>query len=227
MAPEFFFHGTRPNATFDREPPTGSQPATQQTDPTANNDAPGDPTAAYWQGAYSGTLDGSLNIRWYWSTANPIGVLIRVDAVVTVFADANADGTPQKDKIVGRANVAFSVDPAEPQENISNIPVDGTARQQLGGRRHRQRRGGLCDPPAVGAADLQRPAATGRQRRRRTGSADAGGSGGNGGGGDRGGQAGTGSGVTVPVLPATGGGSTVVLLGAAALGAVAVLRRRS
>lgn len=131
VAPDFFFHGAKPEATFDREPPTGSQPATQQTDPTANSDAPGDPTAAYWQGEYSGTLDGSLNIRWYWSTVNPIGVLIRVDAIVTVFADANADGTPQKDKIIGRANVAFSVDPREPQENISNIPVDGTATENL------------------------------------------------------------------------------------------------
>ena len=132
VSPDMFFHGARPNATFDDQPPAGSEAKTQQTDPNANQDVPGDPAAAFWEGDYTGTLDGALSFRWFWSSPNPIGTLIRVDATVTVFADADAtSGAEQPDKIIGRQNVSFSVDPVSPQENITSVPVDGEVNDTL------------------------------------------------------------------------------------------------
>ena len=127
----YFLHGIKPNPTFDEEAPSGSEPRTQLASGFADSDAPGDPFAAYWEGSYTGTLDGALNIRWFWS--GPFGGLIRIDSVVTVFADADANGLPQADKIIGRANVSFSVNPnpADPQENINVIPVNGTVTDKL------------------------------------------------------------------------------------------------
>ena len=118
----YFFHGQKPNPTFDQDAPTGTVPQTQNASGLANGDAPRNPLAAYWEGDFSGTLDGALNIRWFWS--GPFGGLIRIDSEVTVFAD---------DKIIGRADVAFSVspNPAEPQENINVIPVKGTVTDTL------------------------------------------------------------------------------------------------
>ena len=132
ISPDYFFHGAKPNATFDQNAPAGAERQTQTTDPSASNDVPGDPNSAFWSGPYNGTLDGALNIRWFWSSVNPTGSLIRVDATVTVFADATVDGaTEQKDKVVGRTNASFSVDPLTPQENITSIPVDGEVQDNL------------------------------------------------------------------------------------------------
>jgi hypothetical protein len=128
----FFFHGQKPTPTFDENAPTGSTQITQPASGLADNDIPGDPLAAYWEGSFTGDLDGALNLRWFWS--GPFGGLIRIDSVVTVFADATADGsTPQPDKVIGRANVSFSVspNPSAPQENITVVPVEGTVQNKL------------------------------------------------------------------------------------------------
>ena len=132
VKPTLFFHGPKGTATFNGDAPGADTPQqTQSTSPDASNDAPGDSTAAYWDGEYSGEIDGTLNFKWYWNSVNPIGQLIRVDAVVTVFADAAVDGTPQPDKVIGRANVTFAVDPLTPTENITSVPVDGTVNDNL------------------------------------------------------------------------------------------------
>lgn len=103
----------------------------QQTEPIANDDVPGNSLAAHWEGDYTGTLDGTLNLRWFWSSANPVGTLVRVDATVTVFADPMVGGGPQPDKIIGRQEVSLSVGAVSPQENISTVPVDGDVNQRL------------------------------------------------------------------------------------------------
>ena len=131
----YFFHGAKPDPTFDENAPSGSEFQTQTASGATNElgaaDIPGNPAAAFWEGTYSGTLDGALNLRWFWS--GPFGGLVRIDSIVTVFADANRDGTPQKDKIIGRANVSFSVspNPAAPQENITVVPVKGKVSDKL------------------------------------------------------------------------------------------------
>ena len=127
----YFFHGQKPDPTFDEEAPSGSEPMTQPASGLADNDVPGDPLAAFWEGSFTGTLDGALNVRWFWS--GPFGGLIRIDSVVTVFADADRNGSPQEDKIIGRANVSFSVspNPAAPQENVTVVPVKGTVTDRL------------------------------------------------------------------------------------------------
>ena len=132
----YFFHGNKPNPTFDEDAPAGAGASQKQTASGGTNflggsDIPGNPAAAYWEGDYSGAIDGTLNIRWFWS--GPFGGLVRVDSIVTVFADANRDGSPQKDKIIGRADVSFSVapNPEDAQENITVVPVKGTVQDKL------------------------------------------------------------------------------------------------
>src|SRR5205807_6028188 len=74
----FYFHGTAadqankiagsPTATFSSGPTTGSTPVTQTTSPAANREFAGNPLAAYWTGAFTGTLSGDLQLDWWWST---------------------------------------------------------------------------------------------------------------------------------------------------------------
>src|SRR5205085_10947403 len=75
----YYFHGTAADqankanapgtATFDQTAPTSATPVTQQTTGAANQDFAGNPLAAYWSGPFSGTVDGALNLKWYWSSS--------------------------------------------------------------------------------------------------------------------------------------------------------------
>lgn len=128
--PDFFFHGSKPGATFDAQEPAGPQ-KTQDANVFANEDVPGDENAVFWQGDYSGTLDGALHFQWYWS-GNPEGSLINVDAIVTIFGDVTPNGEEQKNKIIGRSNVNLRVGTvADPQENINTIAVDGVVADNI------------------------------------------------------------------------------------------------
>src|SRR5207237_762686 len=64
----YYFHGQAADqankvnapgtATFDQTAPTGGAPVTQQTTGVANQDFAGNFLAAYWNGPFSGTVDG-------------------------------------------------------------------------------------------------------------------------------------------------------------------------
>ena len=134
IAPELFFHGAKPNATWNATQPAGAEPQVQSASYQADPNTPGDPQAAYWQGDYTGTLDGALNIRWYWRSINPTSQLVNVSATVSVFRDIAAaeKGTPQPAKLVGKQDVVLRVPPlgedpmgASATENINSIPVKG------------------------------------------------------------------------------------------------------
>jgi len=135
----FYFHGqatdqankaTTPGgtATFDASAPTGTAPVAQTASPLANSDYAGDPLAAYWYGPYTGTLSGSMQLNWYWSSANATAIALGLQMDITVFADP--DVTTGAGTIVGRQSVSLKVG-ATPTANTSLVPVAGTASRTL------------------------------------------------------------------------------------------------
>lgn len=129
----FFFHGARPDATFDMTAPTDGGEQTQTPSPGGDPQVPADPSAAFWAGPYAGTAQGELAISWFWDSPNPIALSFRVDAEVTVFADPDPEsGEAQPERIIGRANISITPGvTGDPQENIHRIPVDGEVTDTL------------------------------------------------------------------------------------------------
>jgi len=133
----FYFHGTAadqankiagsPTATFSSGPTTGSTPVTQTTSPAANRDFAGNPLAAYWTGAFTGTLSGDLQLDWWWSTTNATAQLLGLSMDVAVFGDPDSSGNGT---LLGRATVNLTVTPA-PTENTSQVPVGGSVAKTL------------------------------------------------------------------------------------------------
>ncbi len=143
---DFWFHGLPDdqiskaagppfNNSFNQSAPTLTDTATQQTTtPLANDDFVGNPLAAFWVGAYSGTIDGEVELRWHWSTENATAIAFGSQVDVTFFADPNfnASSAVQPEKIIGRGSTRLTFDAAGvPTLNISRIPVNGTVRNQL------------------------------------------------------------------------------------------------
>ena len=127
----YFFHGQgapAATASFDGSPPSGATPQTQSSSWLANRDYAGDPLAAYWTGSYSGTLGGSLQLDWWWSTANASAALAGLGMDITVFADA--DPGTGAGTVVGRAFVNLQAG-ATPTENVSLVQVAGSASKNL------------------------------------------------------------------------------------------------
>lgn len=122
-----------PTATFNETAPTGGVPIVQTTTPLANADFIGNPLAASWSGAYSGSVSGVLDLQWYWSTANPATLALSSDVEVTVFADPDwtADDPVQPGKIIGRAIVPLTGIGATPTLVQNLIPVNGTVTSEL------------------------------------------------------------------------------------------------
>jgi hypothetical protein len=126
----YFFHGAKPgNPEFDTTRPTGGTPQTQPTSQFADEDDPEDPFSAYWlQKAGVVVAPGDVNgakqavFRWYWSSPNATGILVGVDATVTVFAHPTA-GDP---RVIGRVDQAPLVVSAVPTINETVVPITGT-----------------------------------------------------------------------------------------------------
>jgi hypothetical protein len=118
-----------PTATFSQEPPAGST-VTQTSSSLAQSNAPGHRLAASWTGSYSGTIDGELQLRWWWSSANAVSHLLTMPVEVTVFADVQPNGTGQASQIIGQHQVQVSVG-ATPTLNEGTVPVKGDVDQTL------------------------------------------------------------------------------------------------
>jgi uncharacterized repeat protein (TIGR01451 family) len=131
----YYFHGQAADqankvnapgtATFDQTAPTSATPVTQQTTGVANQDFAGNPLTAYWSGPFSGTVDGALTLKWYWSSSATVQPLIDV----SVFADPdwnNATGT-----LIGRAQLSLTGAGPTPQLFTSVVPVSGTVAKTL------------------------------------------------------------------------------------------------
>jgi hypothetical protein len=125
--------GTIGTATFDTTPPTGSVPVVQTGPPSVvNADYVGNPLATYWSGNYSGTVTGMLDLKWYWSTANPDTIVQGASIQVSVFADPDytADRA-QPQRLIGRAIVPLTGISATPTLVENFVPVSGTVNNTL------------------------------------------------------------------------------------------------
>lgn len=116
--------------TFDTGEPDDGDTAVQSTVPVANSDFAENPFAAFWTGPFSGTLDGNLELTWWWTSANAEAAVLGAAVEVTVFADAPEGGGVATDAIVGREEVRLAVGPT-PTENTNVVPVDGTVGDRL------------------------------------------------------------------------------------------------
>lgn len=147
-ATTYYFHGTaadqanknliftdpsfRGTAFFDQNAPTELVPDTQTTSPFANDDFVGNPLAAYWRGAFSGTVDGNLELKWFWSTENAEATLIGADVIISVFADpAYVAARVQPQRLIGRGSATLSGINPVPTEFTSTVRVKGTVQSEL------------------------------------------------------------------------------------------------
>ena len=97
--PNYYFHGTAsddanratsaPSATFDAVPPTGTTDITQ-TGSLGNSAQAANALSPYWiSTAYTGSIQGTMHLDWWWSTVNAETVVLGEDLTVTVWADVN------------------------------------------------------------------------------------------------------------------------------------------
>jgi serine protease AprX len=120
--------------TFGPEEPDGEPPVTQTAlTSIANDDLPWNELAITWHGEYTGTIDGNLQLDWWWATPNATGQLIGVEAHVTVFADPDPDGdAEQPENVVARQEIRLDVGPdAGPVQNTNTVYVRGEFEESL------------------------------------------------------------------------------------------------
>jgi hypothetical protein len=140
----YYFHGTDADqvnkfvgapgtATFDQNPPTRLLAITQTgTGTFINEDFVGNQFAIYWNGPFSGAVDGLLELKWFWSTPNAEAQLLGLALNVTVFADPVYSGNRvQPQKIIGRETVTLAPIAATPREFTSTVRVKGTVNSTL------------------------------------------------------------------------------------------------
>jgi hypothetical protein len=127
------FSQTPGTATFDTNEPTGTVPITQTGSPFATEDVVGNSLAIYWSGPFSGTVDGLLELHWWWSSPNAEGTLLGNPVDVSVFADPDyqAPDPVQPQRLIGRAMVPLTGLGPVPTEFTSDIPVNGTVQSTL------------------------------------------------------------------------------------------------
>jgi serine protease AprX len=120
--------------SFGTDEPDGTTPATQTAASSlANPDVPFNPLAITWTGPYQGRIDGDLRFDWWWATPNPLGGLIDVEVVVTVFADPDPDGGEQPDAVIGRRTTRLQALPEVlgAVHNRTDVPVRGEVADTL------------------------------------------------------------------------------------------------
>jgi serine protease AprX len=120
--------------TFGSAEPAGATPLTQTaTTSVANPDLPSNPLAITWTGQHTGRIDGDLAFDWWWATPNPLGGLIDVEVVVTVFADPDPDRGAQPDAVIGRRTTRLQALPEAlgTVRNLTSVPVRGEVAETL------------------------------------------------------------------------------------------------
>jgi len=120
-------------ATFDGNAPTSATPVTQTGSPLADENFPANSLAIYWHAPYTGTLNGALDFKWYWSTQNAEGIALGCYVDISVFADVDyanlANAQPEK-RIGHMTARLLGIGPAPTLiENI--VPVNGTVAHDL------------------------------------------------------------------------------------------------
>src|SRR5258706_1116861 len=145
----FSFHGTpqdqvnkqqelvdstnRGTATFDQIPTTGVVPVTQTGTFAANADFVGNPLAIFWRGSFSGTVNGTLQLNWFWSTTDPQEISEGVTIEVSIFADPvySPGSRVQPQRLIGRGLVRLTGLGAAPVLETSLVPASGTVASEL------------------------------------------------------------------------------------------------
>jgi serine protease AprX len=129
---DHFFDGSPSDAlasegTFALDEPDGEPPVTQTAESSLGDpDTPFDPLSITWTGDFSGTINGALEFDWYWGSANPLGGVVDVEALVTVFADPDPEADEPVEP-VAQQEVRLQVlpDGTEPVRNESAVFVRG------------------------------------------------------------------------------------------------------
>jgi len=118
-----------PTATFSRVKPTGGQTITQVSSPlvVVDGSAWNERFSAFWTGPYAGRIVGDVQIDWYWSSANPLQLVLAPPIEVSVWADPTPDGRAH---LIGRTETSLTTGPT-PVINTSRVPVSGTVKRAL------------------------------------------------------------------------------------------------
>ncbi|HUQ39633.1 MAG TPA: sialidase family protein [Acidimicrobiales bacterium] len=120
-----------PTASFARDRPTGSTPVVQSgaaLNTAGGQTTPGSPTVVSWRGAYRGVIDGDVELRWFWTSVNPVS---QVGAVVEVTFFADPDPLPGiPAEVIGQKRVRVAAGPT-PTFNTSVVPVSGKVQHTL------------------------------------------------------------------------------------------------
>jgi hypothetical protein len=116
-----------PSAGLSTARPTSGSTATQYTSPVVGAASSGSAGkgSAYWTGAYHGTLNGKMTIRWYWSTHD--AAASSGNLVAHVYADP---GTPQE-KEIGTALTGVSRGDGSVNAYTVVVDVKGTVSRTL------------------------------------------------------------------------------------------------
>src|SRR5205807_1350324 len=132
-----FFHGTAnddvnrtlgtPSATFSTAGPGSTDRTQEPVTPISDSAFAGDPASAFWTGSYTGTINGTVDLDWWWSSVNPTASpAATVD--VTVWADP--DLSAGTGTLIGLAtsDVAMGTSPTEAH---TSVPVKGVVAHTL------------------------------------------------------------------------------------------------
>jgi hypothetical protein len=135
-----YFHGTAsddanrqagtPTATFNATAPKGSAADATQTANSLLSDSSlaGDPNSVYWVAPSSGTFNGQMHIRWYWSTNNPDSITVGDVEDVTIWADPNL--ATNTGTLIGSASVPITLG-LSPTLNTAVVPMRGVVAHTL------------------------------------------------------------------------------------------------
>ncbi|HEX8084926.1 MAG TPA: hypothetical protein VF529_11610 [Solirubrobacteraceae bacterium] len=126
---ELFFHGEKQDGPyFDGVAPDADEPKFQVASSFADEDTPEDPLAAFWTERAEdapvvspAAVNGrEMVFRWFWTSPNAEGVVLGIDARVTIFA-LPTSGDP---RVIGR-EVVHLVVLGVPTINENVVPITG------------------------------------------------------------------------------------------------------
>jgi hypothetical protein len=134
-ATRYYFGGTSsddanklsgaPTATLSTTKPTAASDITQSSNVLLAGGTSNDKGSAFWTGAYTGSINGTLQIHWFWATHDAAAGNNNV--IVHVFADP---GTP-KEKQIGSTFAGVTVANGSVVEYTASVDVLGSVGKSL------------------------------------------------------------------------------------------------
>lgn len=135
---DYFFTGTATDQTskmtgtnpagFGTTAPTGTSEAFQNAEGGLDDGTPFDPATAYWSAPFTGTIEGTVSLTWWWQTLDPITAALNAPALgIRVWADP---GTPEQ-KLIGGNDVVMDAFGLAPTEQQASVEVKGAVANTL------------------------------------------------------------------------------------------------